>query len=112
MRILFYVSLSLFFVISASSIAYYFIMFLPQKELIQLELQKTVQKEKGIAAEQKAKDLKACLMMADLNGVHFWNNECKSQGLGEECRLPTYNANRVDGSIKEDKEDCFKQYPQ
>lgn len=52
-----------------------------------------------------------CLSFADDNYNSFWNSECASQGLGDDCKLPTYNVNRVDDKRTQDKAECYKKYP-
>lgn len=105
--------------IIALSVAYYLVIFLPKKEEIRIELQKQEQlaKEKEVdrlttEKEANKKDLEHCLLKVKLAAANFWQEECESMGRGEDCRLPEYNANRIDKSLKEDEENCFRKYPQ
>lgn len=111
--------ISLSFLIVALAVGYYFVIFLPHKDQEQVDLQKQAQAEKSIqikaaqyTADQKAKDLRDCLLQADIDGGNFWNTECKGKGFDKDCALPTYNADRVDASIKDAKDLCIKEYPQ
>lgn len=132
------------------SIAYYFVIFIPQRENAKIQLQKQEQlkkelKEKEVmqTKEEAKQALNSCLSQADINGNNFWNRECEGQGLLSQscidflakgtdiyydktmtadeikkklvecsCRLPQYNADRVSQSVKDDKAECFKKYPQ
>jgi preprotein translocase subunit YajC len=113
------VSIVLAILIVALSVAYYLVIFLPQKDKEQLDLQKQVQEQKQMedkatkdASLQRSLGLHGCIIAADADGTSFWNTECKGLGLGEDCRLPQYNADRVDQSIKDAKTLCFREYPQ
>ena len=98
--------------IIAMSVAYYLVVFLPHEEQMSLNQKQQALQDTKKAANQKALDLEFCLSRADSDGSSFWDSECESQGLGKNCSLPEFNANRVDNSIKEAKSECFKQYPQ
>jgi crotonobetainyl-CoA:carnitine CoA-transferase CaiB-like acyl-CoA transferase len=137
-----------------ASVAYYFVIFLPQKENQAIEIQKQqlelkkAEQAKTEQAKQDAQDiLNSCLATATANYNDFWNRECKSLGLLTQqcnhlmeitavgysdenpnlkiidawteyrkkkaecsCRLPSYNAERVDASQKDDIDNCYKQY--
>jgi len=79
--------------IIALSVAYYFVIFLPQKENQKIELQRLEAEEEKTEAEQKKKEaesksqlLSICLGQAESTYSSNWNNECKSQGkLTSEC---------------------------
>lgn len=96
------------FIVVALSVAYYFVVFLPQKDREQLKIQ----------AEQQDKSrtnkilLNSCLDLARQQEQKFWASECEAKGLKDDCLLPQYNANRADSYEKELKDECFKKYPQ
>lgn len=101
------------------SIAYYLVVFMPQKEKARVEQQKQEQQTKNDDIkkneEQRAANKKAlsfCLIAADISYSDYWNSECKSQGLKDDCRLPEYNADSVEKSKKTDQDNCFKRFPQ
>ena len=100
--------LSIAALIVALSIGYYFVIYLPQKDRLKEESIKQSQQQ----AEANKMLLNRCLVSAETRGSEFWDSECESQGLKKDCRLPTYNADRVDSHIKDNKNECFKRYPQ
>ena len=112
------------------SLFYYLVIFLPQKEQNRIDLQKQErlieedekqakieqQRNKEIE-EQKEKvwnklKLDACLAEADKDYTNFWESECEALGLGENCLLPTYNADRADKIKRQKRDECYKKYPQ
>ncbi len=109
--------------IVALSLAYYLVIFLPKKEATRIDQQKQDQEQqqqakadaiKKVEDEKIAnrKSLNLCLSMADISYSSFWDSECKGQGLRPDCTLPEYNADRVEKSKKDDKDACFRRYPQ
>jgi hypothetical protein len=94
--------------IIALSIGYYFVIYIPQKDRLKEESAKQLQQQ----VEANRVLLNNCLISAEVRGSNFWDSECEGKGLKEDCRLPTYNADRVDNHIKDDKNECFKKYPQ
>lgn len=89
----------------ASSIAYYLVIFLPQKERTMLEQWSQQQvKNKSLLAN--------CLDNASKVHENNWNDACASRGAGERCGLPTNVSSRIDKSHEGDKDDCFRKYPQ
>jgi len=54
--------------------------------------------------------IESCLTMADVQQEVFWESECKGLGRGENCSLPTYNADRVDAEYRRDRDECYKRY--
>ncbi len=115
--------------VTAFSIAYYFVIYLPHQAQEQLDL-------KNQAAQQNARDLQDCLNQADADGLTLWNYECKSGYATEQTTLPGRNCklpivvNTVEGlftrsytdkieeipvvnnSIRDAKNICFQKYPQ
>ncbi len=100
--------------IIASSLAYYFIAYIPKLNQAKLDQATQAETNKFIAenaaeAERETK-LDNCLADADTNYSSFWDTECSSQGLQADCRLPSYNADRVTKKQQTDKDNCFKEY--
>lgn len=77
-----------------------------EQELLAKEL-----KKQGIK-EQAEQALNSCLATADELYAYFWDKECKGQGKLENCNLPSYISDRVDKSLQDGKNECFKKYPQ
>jgi len=82
------------------SIAYYFVIFLPQKENLKTQMKL-----------ENGNKLNKCLIAASENMTTFWNKECASQRLSKDCILPEYNANRIDKLKKELRDLCFSRFP-
>jgi Sec-independent protein translocase protein TatA len=65
--------------------------------------------------DQQKQALQTCLDQADTNHTTNWTNECKDKGIdntGPNCSLPLYIADRVNNISQQDKDNCFKQFPQ
>ncbi|OGK46200.1 hypothetical protein A3B46_03270 [Candidatus Roizmanbacteria bacterium RIFCSPLOWO2_01_FULL_39_19] len=93
------------------STAYYFVIFLPQKEWTKIDLQK---KEQQATDRQKVANrayLNICLSGADSAYSEHWDSECKVRGLKEDCSLPFANADRNEELRRKSKDECFKKYP-
>lgn len=103
---------TLSFLIIALSVAYYLVVYTPQQERVKLETQKQNEKVAAEEKRQRKSDLDFCLILAGSSTSSFWDSECEGKGLGKDCLLPTYNADRVDTYEKNLKQDCFKKYPQ
>ena len=76
------------FLIIALSVAYYFVIFLPQKEKQKLEQEKlriTQEQHNAAQKEEEAKSQKesldSCLLDAEIGYSKNWNKECRSQEL-------------------------------
>lgn len=87
------------------SLAYYLVIFLPQKEKTRLKEDETIRQENSLG-------LKACILKAEDNRLAFWNQNCSSNGLGDNCSLPTATSNNVTKYYESWKDDCYKIYPQ
>lgn len=107
------------FLIISLSVAYYFVIFLPGKERLQLQI-KQQEVENSIKKDQETEknkienkvNLDLCLKRAGENFDNNWNSGCEKQGLKKECELPTSWADTYTESLNNAKEDCFKRYPQ
>ena len=102
----------------AFSLAYYYVYFLPQLEIKQIELerQKQEQLEKQLEEDRKERErnrylLEQCLEKAYETYRYNWDKSCEKRGLKEKCSLPPGLAEKWDKYYKENKEDCFKKYP-
>jgi hypothetical protein len=152
--------IGLAFFLIALAVGYHFVIYIPQKDKAQIDLQKQkIQKQEDIQSQKKqqAEDnkqaLNSCLEDAESNYSKNWRNNCRSRGalpngcdedtiyqsfedyqkqnnltgskgLAEylkystnkeeecTCSLPMVLADSVNGSLKQEKDICFKQYPQ
>lgn len=84
--------------------------------------QKSIERQQNIKIEQERKEkeqtrvvLDACLRLADSSYSEYWARSCKSiYGVNSkaDCELPSYRAAQVEKSNQDNKDDCFKKYPQ
>ena len=105
-------------IVIALSVAYYFVVFIPQKQAQQVELQKeelnTVQQRE----REKTTSLKNCLLQADFGATAYWNKQCKDYGvdkngnpyLKDDCSLDKYHADAVNASKKNEQDQCYQLY--
>ena len=75
------------------SITYYFLFFLPSREKARIE------------------NLEKCLSVVNSNYEKAWDHNCKLLSRSENCTLPLPVADSLDKYYREQKEDCFKNYP-
>lgn len=125
MKKIFPIFASISVLIIAFSAAYYFVIFLPNKEKanqeierekIQIELQKQEKERKGAEEESKKETqkrmlLQSCLKKAADNFTENWNDACEQLGRPKECNLPASWADSFNEKLEGEKNDCYKQYP-
>lgn len=95
-------------------------------------LNQSLQQVKSVQAakDKQAQNLQECLDRADNNYLFDWASACKTlgksgkctmedfwcketfSGVNTSCTLPSYNADSLDNARQQDKENCFKQFPQ
>ena len=92
----------------AVAIFYYLVIYIPQKESQKIERQKLEQEAK----KTNQKTLEGCLQDVEARYNDFWNKMCKTQGLEDDCSLPTYKVDSAKEYLKNWKDECFKKYPQ
>lgn len=116
--------------VAALAVSYYFFVFLPQQQRQQLDLAKQRQdlqsrldqagldglkSQADAAVKAKADEralIDACLKSVENSYTALWDRECADRGLGSDCRLPTTASNSLNQFDKEEKDNCFKRYPQ
>ena len=89
----------------ALSVAYYLVIFLPQKERIAQDRQDQQRSQNKVF-------LANCLDGAAKLHEQNWNEACASRGDGDRCGLPSNTSSRIDKSYESSKDDCFKKFPQ
>ncbi len=97
-------------IIVALAVGYYFVIYLPEKD----KAQEAAAQQAAQKAQQKIA-LDACLSSADTTYTTNWNSACKSNGLDKKtdgCTLPADNANEINNSRTQARDDCFKEFPQ
>jgi len=115
---LFKISLIIGVSIAALSIAYYYVIFIPQRENRLIELQQTEANLKQKQEEEKEDKLQNCLSKASADYDFNWNNYCKDFGIDasgninrkDNCLLPKAKAEQVEEFRKNDEDKCFKLY--
>lgn len=88
------VSIAVGIMIVALSIAYYMVIFLPQK------------------TKRSAALLESCLHSADEVKFKDWNRACALQKLDNECSLPVVLSDNVNEEFENNRDMCFRKYPQ
>ena len=84
---------------------YYLIIFLPQKEKTRLKEAETIRQENSLG-------LRECIIKAENERLAFWNQNCSSNGLDDNCSLPTVISNNVTKYYESWKDDCYRIYSQ
>lgn len=105
-------------IIVAVSVAYYFVVFIPQKESQKVELQKEELRTSQQKEQEKTSALKDCLHQADFNANAYWNKQCKDYGidkngnpyLKDDCSLDKYHADAVNAAKKNEQDQCYQLY--
>lgn len=87
------------------SLAYYLVIFLPQKEQLRLRENEKIRQENLLGLQE-------CLQKTENIRNEFWNKNCSGLGLGDDCSLPSSNAKAVKDYYESYKDDCYKAYPQ
>lgn len=105
-------------IIVVVSIAYYFVIFIPQKESQKVELQKEELRISQQREQEKTTALKNCLLQADFNATAYWNKQCKNFGvdkngnpdLKDDCSLGKYHADAVNTAKRNEQDQCYQLY--
>ena len=100
--------------IIASSLAYYFIFYIPSKDRLKRDMEMEKVKmdqdyEIKIIKERENK-LDLCLKDAHAAYVKQWDGVCKYLNRDEDCTLVKGEYGAVKADYQEQKEDCFKLY--
>jgi len=65
-----------------------------------------------ISPSQRLEHLNECLLGTELSYYSCWNSHCEILGKEKDCNLPVDHVDRCKEQRKEDKDYCFKKYPQ
>lgn len=113
------ITLGLSALIAAFSLAYYLIIFIPQRETMKINLEKEKLQQQADENEKKRSDaeksrilLDACLQKAKDHYTYDWNGNCKLRDLGEKCTLPNDMAILINSNNDKKEQECRDQYPQ
>jgi len=104
--------LSIASLIIALSIAYYFVIFLPEKERSKLNLELKEQEARTEKQKINSVLLDDCLNDVGIRMNNSWNEVCKAKGLKEDCLQSLDVVEIHDKRNVELKNECFKKYPQ
>lgn len=91
----------------SGSVSYYFVYFLPRQEKVKANI--VAQKEAVIKQkeDERQANIEACLNTADDNNRSL----LKSNGTGRNLSMPLELAKVLDKRHKDEKDDCYKQFP-
>ena len=116
--------------VAAVSVGYYFFAFIPAQEKAQeaiMREQQALQQriEQAKLDQEKAfhdealkqqgyqrVELESCLQTVENNYQALWDQECADRGLSANCRLPDASANSLNDYYKNERDNCFKRFPQ
>jgi hypothetical protein len=82
------------------SVFYYLVIYLPSNHEQELK-----------TADYQLKQRQDCLAKAESDYSYNWNKNCATQGLQDNCSLPSNWAKTVEDYRTSEKNDCFKLYP-
>jgi hypothetical protein len=104
MRNIFYLIAISSVLIVAISLAYYLVVFLPNKEntKLELELQEKIRRETL---------LQECVQQAQQDYRTSWDKACINSGLAKECSLPIKVAEAIKEGLELEQNYCYKLYP-
>ena len=60
--------------------------------------------------KEKERNIGLCLDSAYESYRTRWESACKKLKLGEDCRLPSYEADAYDSDLKQNEEMCIKRF--
>ena len=100
------------------SIAYYLVLFIPQKERNRIELLKEEQPIKEQKEQEAQKKLDDCLERVEEAYSTYWADQCKANAeeLGKsdynaKCGLSYKQSDNITNSRQENRNGCYKRYP-
>jgi|SRR3989338_2897947 len=89
---------------------------IPREEARRKEAKESLKAiEDKFEKEDAQRQLNLCLSAADIDYGINWNSQCKTFGVnhkGEDCTLPKYNADTIEGWKSDARNECFRKYPQ
>jgi hypothetical protein len=100
-------------IVIALSVAYYFVIFIPQRETQKIELQKEQLRIEQQKTDNKTSALKDCLDQAEVYARNFWTRTCKDYGVNNreaDCNLPMYLSDNINAAKKNQQDQCYKLY--
>jgi len=103
-------AISLGILVVSLAVAYYLVVFIPKQEEIKNSRIEDQVRQEQKAEQKKEEDYRLCVLKADLDYSSWWEAECESQDLGEDCRLPKYNADALNASREKAKDRCIELY--
>ena len=75
-----------------------------------LEADKQAKQDKILEESSKELKLKMCNIDANDDYVSDWNSQCKAFGKKDNCTLPQYSADNVEGRKEKALDNCIKLY--
>lgn len=117
-----WITLSISLLIASGSIAYYYLVILPNKSALETEisnlqnqnntLQNTITEIEGSDRKEtdRVANIRRCQDEAYSNYSINWDNTCKAQGLNKDCNLPIALKQPLEESLKNDEQNCINIY--
>jgi hypothetical protein len=77
-----------------------------------MESDRLIEEKRREEAQEAARqfEIDQCLNQAEDDYSYNWDNACNSRGLGDDCRLPVYEADSLEELRENRKENCLKRY--
>ena len=95
--------------IIAISVAYYLVLFLPQKERVKQEIEKEKIRLESEASKKKEEQLQSCVIEAEDTYTRRWNQAVEKLGR-EDNTLPSDTSDSLKDRWVQDQELCVKKY--
>lgn len=97
-------------------VGYYFVIYQPKYNKERLSEQQAKDFQSNMdeinAKDESAKLLQGCLDEADINYTSAWDATCITNGDKAGCGLYSGQTTILENRKENDKQNCFKQYPQ
>lgn len=97
-------------IVGISILGYGYMGYLSKREAREqkVESEEREKTEKAMEEGNKRQRYLTCKSFAEADYHAWWEKECEARGLGEGCSLPLVNANRMEDTLKNDIDNCFK----
>ena len=98
-RNIFYLS----FTVLCFAVAYYFVIYIPQRDRNKLETEQQLIQTRDSA-------IQSCLENVGTNYSQSWNKQCWALGYKSGCSLPSIYASNIDNTSESLRNECYKRY--
>jgi hypothetical protein len=98
-------------VMVALAIAYHVVVTIPAENRQREAARREAELNREVAAAKRQNDLKLCVSNASLAYNADWDNSCKANGEGPDCRLSGVAADLLDKRYRQSREECLQTFP-